>query len=132
MFERQERVALLLLVAVAIVVIAAHLVLAGLGKQPFARPFSQNSADGDLVVVDGQVDRITLISNGGHMVLEVNNHSVFLPSQVAGGISLQKGDRILAYGTVQTYRGNKEVVVDSAGDIHVTPAGTFPVGINKD
>ena len=128
MFERQERVALLLLVAVAIVVIAAHLVLAGLGKQPFARPFSQNSSDGELVIVDGQVDRITLISNGGHMVLQVNNLSVFLPAQVAEGISLQKGDRILAYGTVQTYRGNKEIVVDSAGDIHVTPAGLVPAG----
>ena len=128
MFERQERVALLLLVAVAIVVIVAHLVLTGLGKQPFARPFSQNSSDGELVVIDGQVDRITLISNGGHMVLEVNNLSVFLPAQVAEGISLQKGDRILAYGTVQTYRGNKEIVVDAAGDIRVTPAGLVPAG----
>jgi len=122
MFERQERVAFLLLVAVAVVVIAAHLALAVLGKQPFARPFSMNASDGELVVVEGQIDRITLISNGGHMVLEVNNLSVFLPAQIAGGISLQKGDRIMAYGTVQTYRGNKEVVVDSAGDIRVIPA----------
>jgi len=123
MFEHQERVALLLLVAVAIVVIAAHVVLTGLGKQPFARPFSVNASDGELVVVKGQVDRITFISNGGHMVLEVDNLSVFLPAQVAGGVSLQKGDRIQAYGMVQTYRGNKEVVVDSASDLHVTPAG---------
>ena len=48
MFMRQERVAVFLLVGVAIAVIVAHLVLAGLGKEPFARPFNNSSADGDL------------------------------------------------------------------------------------
>jgi len=82
---RQERVAVFLLVGVAIAVIVAHLVLAGLGKEPFARPFNNNSADGELVVVEGMIDQITLTKSGGHMTVSVNNLSVFLPAQVVQG-----------------------------------------------
>jgi len=121
MFERQERVAILLLVGVAIAVIVAHAVLAGLGKQPFARPFTNSSPDGELVIVEGKIDQITLIKNGGHMTLSVNNLSIFLPAQVVQAVSLQKGDRISVYGVVQTYRGKKEIVVSAAEDVRILP-----------
>ncbi len=121
MFERQERVAILLLVGVAITVIVAHVVLAGLGKQPFARPFTNSSPEGELVVVEGQIDQISLTKSGGHMTVSVNNLSIFLPVQVVQVVSLQKGDRISVYGVVQTYRGKKEIVVSSAEDIRILP-----------
>jgi DNA/RNA endonuclease YhcR with UshA esterase domain len=124
MFERQERMAALLLVGVAIAVIAAHLVLAGLGKQPFARPFTNSSSDGELVVVEGQIDQIALTKNGGHMTVSVNNLSIFLPVQVVQQVSLQKGDRISVYGIVQTYRGKKEIVVNAAEDVRILPVKT--------
>jgi len=120
MFERQERVAIILLVAVAIVVTGAHIVLAGLGKQPFSRPYTDNSPDGDLVSLEGRIDQITLTKSGGHMIVTVNNISVFLPAQVAREITLQNGDRISVYGTVQTYRGKKEIVVGTAKDVRVS------------
>jgi DNA/RNA endonuclease YhcR with UshA esterase domain len=122
MFERQERVAVLLLVGVAAAVIVAHFVLAGLGKQPFARPFTNSSSDGELVVVEGQIDQIALTKSGGHMTISVNNLSIFLPVQVVQEVSLQKGDRITVFGIVQTYRGKKEIVVSTAEDIHLMPA----------
>jgi hypothetical protein len=121
MFERQERMAVLLLVGVAIVVIAAHVVLAGLGKQPFARPFTMTTSDGELVVVEGRIDQITLTKSGGHMILSVNNLSVFLPEEVVQGVSLQKGDLISVYGIVQTYRGKKEIMVSAAKDVRILP-----------
>jgi hypothetical protein len=121
MFERQERLAILLLVGVAIAVIVAHIVLAGLGKQLFARPFTNSSSDGELVVVEGQIDQITLTKSGGHLTVSVNNLSIFLPAQVVQVVSLQKGDRISVYGIVQTYRGKKEVVVSAAEDVRVIP-----------
>jgi DNA/RNA endonuclease YhcR with UshA esterase domain len=121
MFERQERVAILLLVGVAIVVIVAHVVLAGLGKQPFARPFTNSSSDGELVVVEGQIDQITLTNSGGHATVSVNNLSIFLPAQVIQAVSLQKGDRISVYGIVQTYRGKKEIVVSATEDVRILP-----------
>jgi DNA/RNA endonuclease YhcR with UshA esterase domain len=125
MFERQERVAILLLVAVAVVVTAAHVVLAGLGKQPFARPFTNTSSDGELVFVEGQIDQTALTKSGGHMIVSVDNVSVFLPAQVIHNISVQKGDRISVYGIVQTYRGNKEIVVSAAEDIRISPVSGF-------
>lgn len=121
MFERQERVAILLLVGVAIAVIVAHVMLAGLGKQPFARPFTNSSSDGELVFVEGPIDQITLTKSGGHMTVRVNNLSIFLPAQVVQALSFQKGDTISVYGIVQTYSGKKEIVVNSAEDVRVRP-----------
>jgi len=122
MFERQERVAILLLVGVAIAVIVGHLVLAGLGKQPFARPFTNSSSDGELVVIEGQIDQIALTKSGGHMTVSVNNLSIFLPASVVQAVTLQKGDRIAVYGIVQTYHGKKEIVVNAAEDVRILPA----------
>ncbi|MDD1684684.1 MAG: hypothetical protein LUQ19_02200 [Methanoregula sp.] len=119
MFERQERMAILLLAGVALTVIAAHVILAGLGKQPFAHPFSNTSADGELVVIEGQIDQIALTKSGGNLVLNMNNLSIFLPAHVIQGLSLKKGDSIIVYGTVQTYRGKKEIVVNSPEDIRI-------------
>jgi DNA/RNA endonuclease YhcR with UshA esterase domain len=123
MFMRQERVALLLLAGVAVTVLAAHFVLSAYGKQPFAHLFTNTSADGELVIIEGTVDRATVLENGGHLVLQVNNFSVFIPSQAARNLTLHEGDQISAYGTVQTYRGKKEIVVNSRDDIRVaTPS----------
>ncbi len=120
MLMRQERVALLLLVGVAVTVVAAHAVISMIGKQSFAHPFTGSSADGELVTVEGTVGRAAIIENGGHLALVVNNISVFIPATAARNLTVHKGDTILAYGIVQTYRGNKEIVIDSAEDVHIT------------
>ena len=124
MFERQERVAILLLLGVACTVITAHLVLGTLGKQPFARPFTNISADGDLVIVGGTIDQITITKNGGHMNVYLANITIFVPAQIAQELTLQKGDVISVYGVVQTYRGKKEIVISSRKDIAVIPGYT--------
>jgi hypothetical protein len=73
MFGRQERVAILLLLSVAVVVISAHLALGTLGKQPFAHTFAENSADGELVSASGIVEQISYTKNGGHMNVYLNS-----------------------------------------------------------
>jgi len=120
MLGRQERVALLLLVGVAVTVVTAHAVLSTIGKHPFAHPFTANSSDGELVMVQGTVDRATIIENGGHLALQVDNVSVFIPATASQDLVVHKGDILLAYGTVQTYRGKKEIVISSAEDIRIT------------
>jgi DNA/RNA endonuclease YhcR with UshA esterase domain len=119
MFERQERVAILLLLGVACAVITAHLVLGTLGKQPFAHPFTNNSADGELVIVNGTIDQIAITKNGGHMNVYLTNITIFVPVQIAQDLTLKKGDSISVYGVVQTYRGEKEIVISSGKDIFV-------------
>jgi len=117
MLGRQERVAILLLCGVALAVIAAHLVLAHLGKEPFATPFTPQSPDGSLVCLNGTIDQATVIKNGGHIILTVKNVTVFIPATVAGDRTFVKGTTVSVYGTVQTYEGKKEILVGSAEDI---------------
>lgn len=117
MFERQERVAVFLLLVVTIAVITAHMFLGTLGKQSFARPFTNTSADGELVIAEGTIDQVTYTQTGGHLNLHVNNITIFVPAQVAAELTLRKGDSISLYGVVQTYRGKKEIVVSSEKDI---------------
>ena len=119
MFERQERVAVFLLLGVTIAVITAHLFLGALGKQSFANPFTNNSADGELVIVKGTIDRVVYTQTGGHLNLYVNNSTIFVPAEVAQELTLRRGDSISIYGVVQTYRGKKEIVVSSKKDITI-------------
>ena len=120
MLGRQERIALVLLVGVALAVVTAHAVLSMIGKQPFSRPFTENTLDGELVSVEGRVKRATLLENGGHLTLLVGNITVFVPASSAQGLAVHKNDTVFVYGVVQTYRGKKEVVVNSAEDIRIT------------
>jgi len=124
MYGRQERVALLLLLGVACTVIIAHLMLTTVGKQPFAQPFTDNSADGELVFFGGIIDQIIITKNGGHMNLYIDAITIFVPAQIAQELTLQKGDSITVFGVVQTYRGKKEIVISSGKDISVIPVYT--------
>jgi DNA/RNA endonuclease YhcR with UshA esterase domain len=121
MLERQERAAVFLLLGIVIAVIIAHLILSSLGKQPFARPFTNNSMDGELVFAAGTIDHLVITQNGGHMNVFIESVTIFIPAQVVQELTLQKGDVISVYGIVQTYRGKKEIVVNSAQDISVVP-----------
>ncbi|MFA5332638.1 MAG: hypothetical protein WC342_09690 [Methanoregula sp.] len=120
MFCHQERVAILLLVAVAVIVSAAHLLLVEIGKEPFAADYSESVADGSMVRLSGTIDKATVIENGGHILLSVKNTSIFIPASVAGKSVFAKGSAVTLYGTVQTYQGKKEIVIHSADDILVT------------
>jgi DNA/RNA endonuclease YhcR with UshA esterase domain len=119
MLGRQERTAIYLLIGVAVIVIAAHLILTSVGKQPFAHTFTNTTADGELVFLEGTIDQVSLTKSGGHINLRIHNMTVFIPAQAARDIAFQKGQWISLYGTVETYRGEKEIVVGSAGDIRL-------------
>ena len=66
-------------------------------------------------------------SEGLHQAIEakegvkVDNLTVFVPAQVAGSVSYAKGQNVTLYGTVQTYRGEKEILVGASGDISLLP-----------
>ena len=117
MFGHQERVAILLLIAVTLAVVAAHIVLVQIGKEPFASVYTDQSADGTLVSLSGSIDQATVLRNGGHVLLTIKNVTVFVPATVAGDRSFVKGTTVSLYGTVQTYQGKKEILIGSADDI---------------
>ncbi len=119
MFGRQERLALLLLLVVSCTVITSHLILDHLGKRPFAIPYTDNSDDGELVILSGSVDALSVTQTGGHLILDLDNRTIFIPNQIASGLALSKGTNITVIGTVQTFRGKKEIAVQTASDITI-------------
>ncbi len=119
MLGRQERLAIFLLLLVTGIVIAAHLVLDHIGKRPFATNFSEQSENGDLVIVSGMINKVTVTKAGGHCILVIDNLSVFIPNQVAADQPFSPGTNVTVVGVVQTYQGEKEVIVQSASDITV-------------
>jgi len=120
-WDRQERIALLLLVAVTLAVLAGHLILSSVGKAPFAHPYSNASHEGELVLFQGVVGRVTHTQTGGHLILEVEGHTIFVPASAARGHTFRIGDFISLYGTVQTYRGEREIVIQDGVDIWIDP-----------
>ncbi|MDH7593264.1 MAG: hypothetical protein QHG99_02775 [Methanomicrobiales archaeon] len=117
MFTRQERLALSLLILVTAIVFAGIAILEGIGRIPFAKSYDPGLPDGTLVLLEGRVERAAQTREGGHLLLRVNGTNVFVPSPASGGIILQGGETVRILGTLQTYRGEKEVVVEDAGDI---------------
>jgi DNA/RNA endonuclease YhcR with UshA esterase domain len=63
------------------------------------------------------VGRITHTQEGGHLILDVGGLQVFIPASAAQGHTFRMGDTISLYGTVQTYRGKREIVVQDGEDI---------------
>jgi len=119
MLTWQERNAFILLAIVMLAVVAGFIVIESIGKSTFSTRFTSTSADGALVLLEGNVDRLVITKNGADLILEVNGTSVFVPASSARGVSLKKGDKVQLYGVVQTYRGEKEILVQQPGDIRV-------------
>lgn len=117
MLLRQERLAFVLLVIVAVGIILGSVVLAGIDKGTLAKDFSPMQPEGSLVRIDGIVEELRWTQTGGHVNARVAGTQVFIPAAVAKKITLRKGDHVLVYGIIQTYRGEKEVVVQNAGDV---------------
>ncbi|MCE5298230.1 MAG: hypothetical protein MUE45_07315 [Methanoregulaceae archaeon] len=122
MLVRQERFAIVLLCAVSVTILAASFILTGTDKADLAAEYSPLSDEGTLVHLQGQVQEIRTTKTGGHVAASVNGTAVFIPADVAGTITLHPGDLVSLYGIVQTYRGEKEVVVNSPGDISIKNA----------
>jgi len=119
MLTRQERNAFILLALVTLAVFSGYIVFESIGKSSFSTRYSSTSADGTLVMLEGTVDRLVATKNGADLILEVNGTSVFIPASSARGVSLKKGDAVQLFGVVQTYRGEKEILVQQPGDIRL-------------
>lgn len=119
MLVRQERFAIVLLCAVSVTILAASFILTGTNKADLASEYNPLSDEGTLVHLQGQVQEIRTTKTGGHVTASVNGTAVFIPADVAGTITLHPGDLVSLYGIVQTYRGEKEVVVNSPVDISI-------------
>jgi hypothetical protein len=117
MLTTAERNAFILLAIVAVAVIAGSVIIEAFGRSSLSEQFTNTSADGSLVSYMGKIDRLIITKNGADLILDINGTSVFIPATSATGLSIKKGDVVALYGVVQTYHGQKEIVVQRSGDV---------------
>jgi len=119
MLLRQERIAFGLLCAVTAVIIVSTVALDGIDKTSMAREFRDDTPDGVLVRITGEIRDLQKTRTGGHLTARVEDIRIFIPATAADGVVLTEGDLVSVTGTVRTYQGEKEIVVQSHEDITV-------------
>ena len=117
MFLREERIAILILLCTTAAILFVYAAIELQGRQVYATEFDLTAPDGTLVRLSGIADRVVTTREGGHLVMNVNSVRVFVPASAAPREDVRQGDRVSLYGVVQTYQGQKEVMVSSARDI---------------
>jgi len=119
MIERQERTALLILLVILISCSIFAWVGEGVGKGPFARNYTSQSQEGELVSFQGIVQKVTHTATGENLILDMGSVSIFIPSPATGMVEISPGDLIRVYGTVQIWKGKREILVKDPGDLTV-------------
>ncbi|HTX43278.1 MAG TPA: OB-fold nucleic acid binding domain-containing protein [Methanocella sp.] len=111
---KSEEIAAFVILVCALLAVGALYLLSGASE-----PYSWSSADGDHVSVTGPVLSKASTYQGGHIVFTVKTDvgplSVFVPASSAAFEAANRtkaGDEITVSGTVQTYKGQKEVVAE--------------------
>ncbi|WP_062399515.1 hypothetical protein [Methanogenium cariaci] len=108
MLHPQERTALLLIAGILILLAGGiSFLIESTGKEPFATPFSDTLKDGHLAVLTGTVTAAANTRTGGHLILTVNNTSVFVPDGALADPETVVGETVSVTGTVQTYQEKK-------------------------
>jgi DNA/RNA endonuclease YhcR with UshA esterase domain len=124
MLLRQERIAFGLLCAVTAAIIVSTVALGGIDKTSMAQEFRENTPDGVLVCITGEIRDLQQTRTGGHLTARVEDVRIFIPSTAAEGVVITEGDLVSVTGTVMTYQGEKEIVVQSHDDITVQGRST--------
>ncbi len=119
MLYRQERIAILILIVVLIVLTVASFLIESTGKESFATPFSETLEDGTLAILSGTITQAANTRTGSHLMLTVDNTSVFVPDNALEDPKTVIGESAKVIGTVQTYRGKKEIMVERPDDITI-------------
>ena len=117
MLAPEERYALILLLSVAICLTSATLILESVGKAAFSSPFSRDSPDGALVSFHGVVESVSMTRDGGHSIARIGGVTVFIPGSAGLMQPLRAGETVTLLGKASTYRGEREIVLETASDL---------------
>lgn len=116
MVYRPERKALFLLLGSLLVIILIHAGITIAGPETFSEPFDPALRDGTRVSIEGSVEEIRKTRTGGHWSAVVSDTRIFIP-RGTGNPGLRIGDLVTIYGILTTYDGEREITVQSTGDI---------------
>ncbi|KQC05029.1 MAG: hypothetical protein APR53_08610 [Methanoculleus sp. SDB] len=119
MLDPRERTAALLLAGTVAALLLIHLSVQAVGPESFAAPYTVSSAEGDYVTLTGTVGGLRTTTTGGHLLFTLGETEIFVPESVASAVTAAEGDMIEVAGTVQTYRGTREIVISSPSGIRI-------------
>ncbi len=122
MLQKEERILMILLIISLTTLSIAYLFLSG--SQSTA--YSNSSRTGEKVHISGVVNAKQPTRTGGNLILELNSNStrikIFIPEN-AGAAEVAKkvkiGDRVNVQGTLQEYKGEREIVIRDSNDVVV-------------
>jgi len=125
MLVYQERLGLLILAGVICACILSGILLDD-HKELFYTPYHPSLPDGTAVVITATVHTIQITSTGNHLIVALEDENknkiplqLFIPNQVAHQIHISPGDKITAYGSLTTYRNEKEIIISSIRDLSI-------------
>ncbi len=115
-FGKEEKIAIILLLAVIAVSLVLFMVIDSAGKESFASPYSSSAGEGDLVIFRGPADEIIFTKTGGHIIVKSGNTGIFLRNAASQDVLPETGMIIHATGTVENYMGEMEIYVSDPAD----------------
>ncbi|MDR2855609.1 MAG: hypothetical protein LBV40_05590 [Methanomicrobiales archaeon] len=129
MLVYQERLGLFILAGVIGACIISGIILDD-HRNLFYTPYQATLPDGTAVVITATVDTVSTTSTGNHLIVTLKDEyenkiplQIFILNSVAHQINIFSKDQITAYGTLTTYKNEREIVISSVRDISIIYGG---------
>jgi tRNA(Ile2) C34 agmatinyltransferase TiaS len=131
MLVYQERIGLLILGGVICACILSGILLDDHRDLLFT-PYQHTLPDGTAIVITATVDTISKTATGEHLVISLKDEfensiplQIFIPNSVARQVNISSGDHVTAYGSLTTYRNQREIVISSVRDLSIAHNAGF-------
>jgi len=131
MLVYQERIGLLILAGVICACIISGILLDD-NRDLFFTPYQDTLPDGTAIVITATVGTVSKTSTGEHLIVTLKDEfensiplQIFIPNSVARQINIFSGDRITAYGSLTTYRNQREIIISSIRSLSITHGTGF-------
>ena len=131
MLVRQERIGLLVLAGVISACIISGIFLDD-HRDLFYTPYQHTLPDGTAIAITATVDTVSKTATGEHLIVTLKDEhqnsiplQLFISNSVAHQISINSFDRITAYGSLTTYRNQREIIISSVRNLSITHGTGF-------
>jgi len=130
MLTKMEKKAFCVLLAVTAVLIIFFLCFGVLYPEAGVVPYTEDTPEKTRVSFAGEIQEMRITAAGGHVLLNIAGVSVFVEGG-ADNIFYKTGDRVRVVGIVETYAGNREIVVGQTGSVSLATGVYLPAETNS-
>ncbi|MBP2133343.1 hypothetical protein J2128_001297 [Methanomicrobium sp. W14] len=116
---KEEKFALMLLLAVLATVAASHILISSAGMKSFSTEYSENSTEGNPVFFSGNVTGVYATKTGNNLIINTDGPDIFFKGGEEYLDSFKKAEFVNVTGTVSVYKGKKEISVEKTENIQI-------------